>query len=45
MNNFTITNHGNNMENHPIHSFAHMKYWNNGYKIQSLNNSYINKFL
>lgn len=45
MNNFKITNKGNNMDNNPIHSFAHMKYWSNGYKIQSLKNNYINKNL
>lgn len=45
MNSFTITNKGNNMDNHPIHGFANMKYYSNGYKISSLNNKYINKCL
>ena len=31
MNSFTITNKGNNMDNHPIHGFANMKYYSNGY--------------
>ena len=38
INNFTITNTGNNMDNHPIHYFANMRYYSNGYKISSLNN-------
>ena len=45
INNFTITNIGNNMDNHPIHCFANMMYYSNGYKISSLNNNYINKCL
>ena len=45
MNSFTITNKGNNMENHPIHSFANMKYYSNGYKISSLSNNFITSTL
>jgi hypothetical protein len=42
---FEITNNGNNMADHPIHNYANMDYYPNGYAIKSLVSKYIIKYL